>query len=496
MKQEQFQNLLKKEFKKMNEKNIKYTQEQAVASWVQYLNTIKFENLMNNLNKQDTNLDEAVASLDNTLNEINKLINSNRGGEKGIHGFIAEISEVGIGNAKENIKGKNSVYEWINDNGATDLLRNGINIQQKYYQKDLSLSAINEHLKKYPNFIKEGGKYQIPKDQYEKIQYLRSITEDEANKLATSDGMFSLKQWKKVNDFFKNGTIDINSVEPANLEYSEVQRNTINNTINNEKEKIKETDNEIRKKINEENKPTLGEGIKVATVSSVMEGGTTFVSLIIKKKKEKKFIKNFTLEDWQEIIKKSGISTVKGGVRGASLYFFTNYTKTPSAVSNALTTSAFGVAEQVYLYKKGRITENELLENSELLYLDASVSAISSVLGQTIIPIPIIGVIIGNAIGLKMYEVAKNNFKANEQKIIKEYYNEIKLLEKDLLDEYNILIEKIKQEVYLYMEILEKLYSTNVQEIFEGSIEIAKFYGIPNDEILDSKGKIDSYFNS
>lgn len=147
MKQEQFQNLLKKEFKKMNEKNIKYTQEQAVASWVQYLNTIKFENLMNNLNKQDTNLDEAIASLDNTLNEINKLINSNRGGEKGIHGFIAEISEVGIGNAKENIKGKNSVYEWINDNGATDLLRNRINIQQKYYQKDLSLSAINEHLK-------------------------------------------------------------------------------------------------------------------------------------------------------------------------------------------------------------------------------------------------------------------------------------------------------------------------------------------------------------
>ena len=496
MKQERFQNLLKKEFKKVNEKNIKYTQEQAVASWVQYLNIIRFENLMNNLNKQDTNLDEAIASLDNTLNEINKLINSNRGGEKGIHGFIAEISEVGIGNAKENIKGKNSVYKWINDNGATDLVRNGINIQQKYYQKDLSLSAINEHLKKYPNFIKEGGKYQIPKNQYEKIQYLRSITEDEANKLATRDGTFSLKQWKKVNEFFKNGTIDINSVEPANLEYSEVQRNTINNTINNEKEKIKETDNEIRKKINEENKPTLGEGIKVATVSSVIEGGTTFVSLIIKKKKEKKFIKNFTVEDWQEIIKKSGISTVKGGVRGASLYFFTNYTKTPSAVSNALTTSAFGVAEQFYLYKKGRITENELLENSELLYLDASVSAISSVLGQAIIPIPIIGVIIGNTIGLKMYEVAKNNFKANEQKIIQEYYNEIKLLEKDLLDEYNILIEKIKQEVYLYMEILEKLYSTNVQEIFEGSIEIAKFYGIPNDEILDSKGKIDSYFNS
>ena len=66
---------------KMNDKNIKYTQEQAVASWVQYLNTIRFENLINSLNEQDINLDNAITSLDTTLNEINKLVNSNRGGK-------------------------------------------------------------------------------------------------------------------------------------------------------------------------------------------------------------------------------------------------------------------------------------------------------------------------------------------------------------------------------------------------------------------------------
>ena len=250
----------------MNKNNIKYTQEQAVASWVKYLNTIRFENLMNSLNEQDVNLDKAITSLDNTLNEINKLIESDRGGEKGIHGFIAEISEVGIGNAKENIIGKNNVYEWVNDNGVADLVRNGTSIQQKYYQKDLSLNAIAEHLKKYPNFLKEGGKYQIPKDQYEKLQYLRSIPENEANKLATNDGTFSLKQWRKVNDFFKEGSIDINSIEPANLEYSEVQKKVVNSTINKEKAKIKEKDNEIRNKIINENKPTLSEGIKVTAI--------------------------------------------------------------------------------------------------------------------------------------------------------------------------------------------------------------------------------------
>ena len=44
------------------------------------------------------------------------------------------------------------------------------------------------------------------------------------------------------------------------------------------------------------------------------------------------------------------------------------------------------------------------------------------------------------------------------------------------------------------MEILEKLYSPNVQEIFDASIEMAKHYDVSGDEILDTKKKIDNYF--
>ena len=77
------------------ESNIKSTQEQAVASWVHYLNTIRFEKIIESLNKQDINLENAIESLNTALNEINRLIESNRGGDRGIHGFIAEIAEVG-----------------------------------------------------------------------------------------------------------------------------------------------------------------------------------------------------------------------------------------------------------------------------------------------------------------------------------------------------------------------------------------------------------------
>lgn len=44
------------------------------------------------------------------------------------------------------------------------------------------------------------------------------------------------------------------------------------------------------------------------------------------------------------------------------------------------------------------------------------------------------------------------------------------------------------------MEILEQLYSVDINVAFEGSVKLAKYYGIPDEEILDSKKKLVSYF--
>ena len=77
----------------------------------------------------------------------------------------------------------------------------------------------------------------------------------------------------------------------------------------------------------------------------------------------------------------TALGTLKGGVRGASIYALTNYTATPAAVASALTTAAFGVADQVNQFRNGTITETQLIENSEILCLDTAVSAFSSVIG-------------------------------------------------------------------------------------------------------------------
>ena len=103
-------------------------------------------------------------------------------------------------NAKKQIIGKKNNCIWINDNGPTDLKLNGIQVQQKFCDANFSLNAVNEHLKKYPDYIKNGGKYMIPKNHYEKIKYLMSLSEKEANKKLSSSGENTINEWRRVHN--------------------------------------------------------------------------------------------------------------------------------------------------------------------------------------------------------------------------------------------------------------------------------------------------------
>lgn len=137
-----------------------------------------------------------------------------------MHGFIAEIAEVGICNARSQIRGQRAVYEWINNNSPVDLVRKGSGIQQKFVASDgrFGLGAISEHLTKYPNFLAHGGKYQIPRDHYEMIRSLHDIPPEEAGKFLTRSGDGpSLKDWERVRDFFSDGPLGIDSSSRGQL---------------------------------------------------------------------------------------------------------------------------------------------------------------------------------------------------------------------------------------------------------------------------------------
>ena len=498
------------------EQIVKSTQEQAVASWINYLNQIRLNKLQTALASEQENLSVAMSTIKETLTIISHDIVNNgsgRGGQTGMHGFIAEVAECGISNARSQIEGNIPVYEWINDNGPDDLKRGAVMIQQKFvnYGNHLSLQAIRNHLVKYPDYVSNGGVYQIPSDHYEKIQYLLSISKEEANKMPTSTGDFSLKQWKEVHAFFEQGDISLDKIEPSILRYREVQRGTYEQTFKLEKEHLKEINLERQRQAYRENSPSFGEGARTAVIAAVFEGGTTFCIDVAKKIKSGKRLADFDEADWKEIFSDTAIGTGKGTVRGASTYLLTNlaakqyvatglislekaYTAAPSAVANALVTASFGIAEQLHLYRNGKLTEQELIESSEMLCLDAAVSAVSSLAGQVLIPVPMLGAVIGNAVGTTLYQITKDICSDQEKKLIDEYLKSLTDLENNLNDEYSSFINALNENMKLFMSILDRAFAPNISEAFEGSISLAKGMGVPTEEILDTKEKITSYF--
>ena len=475
----------------------KSNQEQAVASWVNYLNQIRLDRFMEAIQRQNQNWDQAIDSLDDALSIINnEIIERNRGGLKGMHGFIAEVAECGVGNAREQILGRQPIYEWINDNGPADLLRDGVQIQQKFVESGnhLSLQAIAQHLEKYPDFLREGGKYQIPEDHYAQIRKLLSIPREQAEKMPTNTGEFSLKQWKEVHNIFEKGDIKLQDIEPSKLKYEQVQMKRINDTIQEEKKSLQEIDQKIRDDAYVESKPTLGEGARVAVGAAAVEGGVAFVSVIAKKRKEGKRIGEFDSEDWEDVFKEAGIGFSKGGIRGISIYTLTNFTATPAAVASALCTASFGIAEQSYLFRTGKITEEQFIINSEILCLDASVSALSSFMGQALIPIPVLGAVIGNTVGTLLYQTAKDYLKKKEQQIIEGYIRYLNELDIFLDKKYRQYIDELNKNLETYYGLLDRAFSPNYAEALEGSVALAASLGVPSEELLKSIPEIDAFF--
>lgn len=472
----------------------KSTQEQGFAAWVDSLNQLRLNELLAKLTAQDVNLEQALAELQKMKADIAALIASNRGGGKGMHGFLAEAAEAGIENARNLVKGLDAACRWINDNGPADLLRNDVEIQQKFVQANghFGLEAVREHLEKYPDFIKNGGKYQLPKDFYEELRRLLAMSREQAAKESAS----TYRLWTWVQEFFAENKITPEHLEPAVLDYSAAQRGAIDQTIQSEEQSIRSEDRRRRDAAYEASKPTLKQGAQAAAIGAAAEGGMAFCLGIVKKRKQGKSLAEFTQEDWQDVGIDTIKSTAQGGVRGAAIYAMTNFTATPAAVANALVTASFGIAAQAYQLRQGTVTPEDFIVNSEVLCLDVSVSAVASLLGQTLIPVPVLGAIIGNTAGMFMYQIVKDHLSEKEQALIRNYRQSFASLNKMLEQRYQQLIAQLKKEFAKYTSMLELAFDRDVNIAFDNSIALADYIGVAQNKVLRSKTDIDQYFSN
>ena len=72
--------------------------------------------------------------------------------------------------------------------------------------------------------------------------------------------------------------------------------------------------------------------------------------------------------------------------------------------------------------------------------------------------------------------------------------NEIQELDDKLNEKYREYIAGLMVSIKSFLDILERAFSPNIEIAFNGSVDLARKMGVPENEILNSREKVAAYF--
>jgi len=112
------------------------------------------------------------------------------------------------------------------------------------------------------------------------------------------------------------------------------------------------------------------------------------------------------------------------------------------------------------------------------------VSALSSLIGQTIIPLPVLGAVIGNITGEFVYNICKKVSNDAEAELIAEHNRNINILDNKLQEETEKILDNIRNSAKKFINIEAMVFDEELNSNFCKSIERANFIGVPQEKIL------------
>ena len=307
------------------------------------------------------------------------------------------------------------------------------------------------------------------------------------NDITESKGLTSYKSWMK------------SSV----LNYDDAKKNTINSLLDSEEKNIRKT---VRLKQQELNKkrlvaqkkslPKIKEANKIARNAAFLQGGLALMSTVYGKYKEGKTIFEFTQADWQDC----GLETIEGAAKGAisgyAIYGLTNVCKMSAPNASALVTATYGIVDIVLRYRASEITKDELVNLITLNAMDSSIATLGACLGQTMIPFPVLGAVLGSITSSIIWEIGKGILSDREQELIQIYRENLDNHIKNLDDKYKIIFNDIIDKYHKLGRLQDYSFdlSVNTRLRFEYSIELAENLEISDNQILHNLDEIDNYF--
>nr|WP_294520100.1 hypothetical protein [uncultured Rhodopila sp.] len=465
-------------------------QDQMNGVVVQAINQARIHNELVGLATQDAAFETAVKQVEK-VREFLETPQRILGNVLTKHGEIAEQVEVGIRNARQALAQDTmtATFDGVPRTGPVDYLINGTGVQSKFINGIPSnLRHVLDHLDTYRNFTTDGSYYVIPKQTYENIQKilegghingLRGSTEENIKALVRQ---IEEKTGKKFNEVVQSSVVN----------YPDVQKEAVSNTLDTEQEQLSQKNKEIKDRISEDHKPSL-EGAAGAALAGGAVGGTLCMAtaLYAKYKAGKNVFRgDFTADDWRSVGIESAKGAAVGAVAAGSIYLMTNYAGMAAPFASAVVSAAKGVSSLVSQYYTGTITFNEFMDLGMIVCAESAIVGVSTAAGQALIPIPILGAVVGSLAGKMLAEFATGKTEEVAQRL----QDEMQAFKAKLDGTLTSVLDAITAEFDRIASLTEAAFNFKLNtRLVDRSVELARVYGVGEDKIIADEGTLDRY---
>ena len=468
---------------------------QTAASWAALDAAARGEALAAALTKQDRAFLEALRE----LQVVREFVGSPEhilGSANTKHGEIAEQVHVGVRRAFDVLHQRtpSASLEGVDRLGPVDYVDGGVNIQSKFYNGlQNTLEGIGSHAEQYKGFASSGGRYHIPKDQFEQLRELRDS--------GRIDGLSSRsvgRMQREVENLQRTTGQPLEDlVEPSESRYDEVQQARVHETIKDREDGVKDKNKELKDQVHGEHGPSLSGAATAAGIGAAAGGGVRFAQAVWVKYRDGKnpFQGEFSVQDWKDI----GLDTAKGAgtgaVAGGTLYLLTNSTDLAAPFAGSLVSGLMGIGALIGQYHAGEIDGEQFVDCSLMVAAEAAIVGLSAAAGQTLIPIPMLGAFVGSIAGKIVASAIRDGLGEAESELIER----LKAYEAEAIGKLDNALRAVMDELDAYFGRLSDLAriafdeTVNTELRLVASIQIAEAVEVPDHQILRSNTDLDTF---
>lgn len=466
--------------------------DQISAQLVEGINSIRVHTTTLLLNGQDGAFHKAVEQIDivrTFLESPEKIL----GNPLTKHGEIAEQVEVGIRNARSLIEQGDFVatFDGVGRTAKEDFLLEGIAVQSKFINgANSGLREVLEHMEQYKDFGRDGSYYQIPKDQFETITKVMNGDPGPLGKDSVRAIMAKVKEIEA-----ESGKPFQEVVRPSVQNYADPQQGKVFDTLSKEEDALTERNEQRKEQIRCENGPSLAGAAQAAAIAGAVGGAVGLTTSLYAKYKDGKNVFNgdFDASDWADVGIDTGTAAIGGAIAGGSIYLMTNYAGMAAPFAGAVVSAAKGMSALIADYNANRIDLDELISLGTVICAESAIVGIATAAGQTLIPIPIVGAVVGSVAGKMVAEFLKGQ-SAHVQAAMDARMNEYlatvdrqcQAVVQDILDAFDRLGELMTAAFDIERNT----------ELLQSSVVLALSLGVTPDVLITRHEELDAFMMS